>query len=225
MGDYYYCHTSTSWDYCSPPGEVKPLQLNMRGSQCKGECDHHGEEYTWCSKNLDYCKHDGKSGTKCDDWWEYCSIDNMHTRYGAQCKDDCSMRGEDYYWCNTATGWDYCSPKAEDGVHVSLKAEFDIYGHECINLCDTHGYNYFWCKPIGGRSGTWWDYCSKENMTIYNSPCTDACARRGEDYHWCHTKSSWDYCSPTHWVAGARGDNAQVSIVILALGISARLTW
>merc|ERR1719508_71856 len=135
----------------------------------------------------------------------------MHTRYGKQCKDECARRGENYYWCNTAdNNWGYCSPKAEEGVHLSLKKEFDIYGKECIDMCSTGGENYLWCKPIGSRDSNWWDYCAKEGMTRYNEPCKNECKRRGQDYFWCKTASIGGYffpiqglfchpCSGNHW--------------------------
>ena len=32
------------------------------------------------------------------------------TRYNKPCSDACESRGESYYWCNTGSTWDYCSP-------------------------------------------------------------------------------------------------------------------
>ena len=31
-------------------------------------------------------------------------------RYNKPCSDACESRGESYYWCNTGSSWDYCSP-------------------------------------------------------------------------------------------------------------------
>jgi YHS domain-containing protein len=195
--DYYWCHTNKDdkWDYCSPSSKVKPVQITTKGGQCKTQCEHHGEDYFWCTRNIDFC-----TGRTCDEYWAYCSLDDMHTTKGKECKEKCSKAGQDYYWCNTMDesdeGWDYCSPIAKAGVHLSLEIELDVYGKECRNLCSMQGEEYFWCKHIGG--GEWWDYCSPQNMTRYNSPCSDPCERRGEEYFWCHTEnsSSWDYCSP-----------------------------
>jgi len=193
--DYYWCHTNKEkkWDYCSPSSKVKPVQLTTKGGQCKTQCGHHDEDYFWCTRNIDFCQN-----KNCDEKWAYCSLDDMHTRKGKECKEKCSMEGEDYYWCNTLDGgWDYCSPIAKAGVHLSLEIELDVYGNECRNLCSMQGEDYFWCKQIGGRGSSWWDYCSPQNMTRYNSPCSDQCERRGEEYFWCHTGNSWDYCSPS----------------------------
>lgn len=193
--NYFWCHKftdKTNWDYCSPPGLVKPVEIHRKGGQCITECGKHGESYYWCAKSMEYCNDNG-----CDDDWEYCSIDEMHTRYGAECKERCSLGGESYYWCHTVDGsWDYCSPKATEGVHVSMEIELTRYGVKCRSVCKMAGEDYFWCEQIGGSIWNWWDYCSPQKLTINNAPCTDECARRGNNYHWCHTKDSWDYCSP-----------------------------
>ena len=33
--------------------------------------------------------------------------------------------GEDYFWCPTATSWDYCSPKATSTIQVFSKVRVD----------------------------------------------------------------------------------------------------
>merc|ERR1711890_177050 len=104
-----------------------------------------------------------------------------------------------------------CSPEPKDGVHLSVKPQFDIYGRECRNLCDKHGKDYFWCKNIGGRE--YWAYCSPPRKTIYNKACSDSCKRRGKSYFWCHTESGWDYCSPATrpYNVGTSGNDAGTS--------------
>ncbi|ROL41324.1 hypothetical protein DPX16_0212 [Anabarilius grahami] len=54
-GDYYWCHTADSWDYCSPDVDV-----TYRDKPCRSDhsCGLHGESYNWCwtsGSDYDYC--------------------------------------------------------------------------------------------------------------------------------------------------------------------------
>jgi len=197
---YWWCHTSkddtSAWDYCSPPGLVKPVQYTVRGDQCISECRQHGENYHWCTKSMDYCDEDS-----CDDDWDYCSLDQLHTRYNYQCREPCSRQGgTNYYWCYQEDGsWEYCSPVPQLGVHISDHVELTRYGVKCRDKCGLKGEDYYWCTKHGGSLSSWWDYCSPSpNITINQGACKDNCSTRGSNYFWCHTDDTWDYCSPLY---------------------------
>ncbi|XP_076130720.1 uncharacterized protein LOC143112305 [Alosa pseudoharengus] len=55
-GDYFWCHTQYSWDYCSPLSD-----LTYKGEPCRPnhECGTYGYSYSWCyttsSNHWDYC--------------------------------------------------------------------------------------------------------------------------------------------------------------------------
>merc|ERR1712211_62004 len=66
--------------------------------------------------NYYWCRHSG------DGSWDYCSLDEKHTRYGEDCTSACTNEGKDYFWCDTADGWDYCSPKCAF-IRVSFAPE------------------------------------------------------------------------------------------------------
>ena len=191
---YYWCHTSkrekTKWDYCSPMGDVKPVQMTIKGAVCKSECGLHGESYYWCRKSMSYCDYNscisdcyneewckthghycvGETDCReqceeysnlCDDDWDYCSLDEQHTRYYQPCEGPCAKKGKDYYWCNKKGGsWDYCSPQARFGVHFSEKTQLTIYGVKCRDICGTGSNDYYWCKVYGRSHWNTWDYCS-----------------------------------------------------------------
>lgn len=196
--NYFWCHTDdtlSAWDYCSPPGLVKPVQYTVRGDECISECRQHGKNYHWCTKSLDYCTEDS-----CDWDWDYCSLDGDHTRYNYKCKEKCDKKGTSYYWCNQEGGsWDYCSPSPKLGVHKSDHVELTRYGVKCRDVCSLKGENYYWCSQHGGDNQNWWDYCSPQSDTTINQgKCKDECEMRGSSYFWCNTESSWDYCSPKY---------------------------
>ena len=86
--------------------------------------------------------------------------------------------GEDYFWCPTATSWDYCSPKATSTIQVFSKVRVDksfkVFhvpltlivlcfqsGHLCSGVCDKMGGNNEFCEieRISGLMTSWWDYC------------------------------------------------------------------
>ncbi|XP_028416575.1 uncharacterized protein LOC114540652 [Dendronephthya gigantea] len=54
---YYYCHTNSNYDYCSPNSDT-----TIYGKACKGnsKCASHGYSYTWCYTN--------------DGCWDYCGV-------------------------------------------------------------------------------------------------------------------------------------------------------
>jgi len=226
--NYFWCHTSgNNWEYCSPPGLVKPVQFTVRGSPCISECRQGGKNYHWCYKNLAYCDEES-----CDDNWDYCSLDEEHTRYNYKCDGPCAREGKSYYWCTQGDSWDYCSPKPKIGVHFKDHVEVTIKGSRCRDICAKYGEKYFWCDVWGASTYTW-DYCSpvltiegkRHYTTKGGEPCQDACASRGKSYFWCKTKTSWDYCSPVfgqhHAGVGAVGAHpAILATVILAFWAS-----
>jgi len=187
---YWWCHTKSNWDYCSPPGDVAPVQLTIKGDVCKSECGRHGKSYYWCKKSMKYCDTDtcgsdcldgkwckehgvycvGESDCEeqcrnyydpCDDDWDYCSLDGQHTRFHQPCDGPCAKKGKSYYWCDTKGGsWDYCSPTAQFGVHFSEKTQLTIYGVKCRDICGKGSNDYYWCKVYGRSHWNTWDYCS-----------------------------------------------------------------
>jgi len=209
---YWWCHISkvdtSAWDYCSPPGLVKPVQYTVNGDECISECRQHGENYHWCTKSMDYCNEDS-----CDWDWDYCSLDEDHTRYNYKCTEKCDKKGTSYYWCNKEGGsWDYCSPAAKLGVHKSDHVELTRYGVKCRDVCGLKGENYYWCTQHGGDYNNWWDYCSPNPITTINQgKCKDECDSRGSSYYWCSTDSGWDYCSPEYIPGGFQGHETVTS--------------
>lgn len=199
---YYWCHTEKSWDYCSPPGRVVPVQHTYQGALCLTECAQRGKNYRWCYKSRRYCDEvcDEKNNCRedCDSNWDYCSEDENHDRYNYKCKEPCSRKGSSYYWCDKEVegGWDYCSPKFRLGVQYSDHVEVTRYGRRCRDKCSLGGEKYYWCKMYGVHRNSYWEYCSPQKRTIYGERCNDQCAKRGSSYFWCKTDSSWDYCSP-----------------------------
>ena len=128
--EYYWCYTSSNWDYCSIDKD-----LDYRGGSCRAghPCGKHGESYSWC-----YLDHLQGS-------WNYCGEigDNFQivsSTYGYYCTDACGKKGESYYyWCTTEKGWDYCS----------LEVGLDYHGKNCdhddnpTSYCDKHGKDYY----------------------------------------------------------------------------------
>ncbi|XP_069385844.1 uncharacterized protein [Paralichthys olivaceus] len=55
-GDYFWCYTADSWDYCSPLPDYTYKNEPCRQNH---ECGRHGEDYSWCyttyNNNWDYC--------------------------------------------------------------------------------------------------------------------------------------------------------------------------
>ncbi|KAI4899757.1 hypothetical protein NFI96_004476 [Prochilodus magdalenae] len=115
--------------------------------------------------------------------------------YGVLCYNTCGKYGEDYYWCKTREGWDYCSP-AQNRDYKDNACRDD-------HPCDKHGESYYWCNRKGWFSG--WGYCGpvESKTTVYISSkyqrvCIDDCLYdEYYEYSWCYTDKGWDYCSPT----------------------------
>jgi hypothetical protein len=76
--------------------------------------------------------------------------------YKQFCIDECGTRGEQYEWCYTHKGWDYCS--FNDNYFDKKVIVSSEYKALCLNPCETRGYSYYWCETFRG-----WDYCSKDN--------------------------------------------------------------
>jgi len=214
---YFWCHTdkdhTSKWDYCSPPGLVKPVQYTVNLDECISECRQQGENYHWCTKSMDYCSEEGR----CDWSWDYCSMDGDHSRYNYKCKEKCGNKGTSYYWCELENGgWDYCSPSAQLGVHKSDHVELTRYGIKCRDVCGLKGEKYYWCSQHGGDKQNWWDYCSpNQTITRYQEKCKDECTNTDNfffsNFYWCHTDSSWDYCSPLYVPGGFEGHETVIT--------------
>ncbi|XP_053336275.1 uncharacterized protein LOC128508824 [Clarias gariepinus] len=120
-------------------------------------------------------------------------VNHYTSTYVQLCYDACSMHDNDYYWCSTRKGWDYCS----------VWENTDYRGNKCRDdhPCEKHGRDYYWCHNKAGG----WGYCGKvepKNLlyisSTYQSVCKDECLYDEEHlYYWCYTDKGWDYCSPT----------------------------
>ncbi|XP_036439531.1 uncharacterized protein LOC118816998 isoform X3 [Colossoma macropomum] len=114
--------------------------------------------------------------------------------YGKLCGDTCGLHGQNYYWCNTRQGWDYCSP-IQNRDYTDKACRDD-------HPCGKYGESYYWCYKEGWFAG--WGYCGRvEPKTIlyvsseYQLVCNDDCSYdESSEYYWCHTDEGWDYCSP-----------------------------
>lgn len=114
---YHWCYEEDGgWDYCSPAPEMgvdvkDHMEVSIYGVRCSSICSDWGESYNWCRL------YGGKDGSA----WDYCSTSPNLTTHSAECTDECARRKEEYFWCNTAESWDYCSPTVSDG-------NFYVYG-------------------------------------------------------------------------------------------------
>ncbi|CAM4274423.1 unnamed protein product [Leuciscus chuanchicus] len=123
-------------DFCSPS---KNRDYDNR--QCKEDspCGRYDHNYNWCKL---------KEGS-----WGYCGLVEPKTQlhrsiYHHTCIDECRYYvSKKYYWCHTANGWDYCSPK----VGVTYTGKPCRSGHSC----GLHGESYNWCWT----SQSDYDYC------------------------------------------------------------------
>lgn len=119
-------------------------------------------------------------------------VSHYTSNYDAQCYDLCQKQKEDYYWCHTKNGYDYCSPRHN----------FDYKGNACHKdyPCEKYGKTYYWCYLEKGG----WDYCGRLepksviHQTYYLNECIDDCQYNAkDDYFWCHIAgNTWGYCSP-----------------------------
>ncbi|CAL8296267.1 unnamed protein product [Boreogadus saida] len=139
--EYYWCHTASSWGYCSPQQDV-----TYKGENCRSDhkCGYHGYKYSWC-----YTTNNNK--------YDYCGLVVPRmcqskvaqlTYYLEQCTDDCRIGSRYYFWCHTASSWGYCSP-IQDYTYTGTPCRS---GHEC----GTYGYSYSWCYTTDS-----YDYCGK----------------------------------------------------------------
>ncbi|KAI7797029.1 uncharacterized protein LOC130569003 [Triplophysa rosa] len=98
--DYYWCRTSDSWEYCSPPLWKSKTQS---GKYCRTghACAKYGSSQMWCftddRDNYDYC----------------CTCkDSSSALNGQTCRSDhpCGYHDKTYLWCYTdyVDNWDYC---------------------------------------------------------------------------------------------------------------------
>lgn len=132
---YFWCHAGNSWDYCSPVQHV-----DYFGRRCKSDhpCGKYGKSYTWC-----YLEERS---------WEKCGIVELQvvshrtSNYHSACLGGCTTEGQDYFWCETLSGWDYCSP-LPDATYKNVQCRAD-------HPCDLHGKSYYWCYTDDS-----WDYC------------------------------------------------------------------
>ncbi|KAK2865544.1 hypothetical protein Q7C36_001600 [Tachysurus vachellii] len=122
-------------------------------------------------------------------------LNHFTAQYRQLCSNDCHKHGQNYYWCNTKKGWDYCS----------LKNNTDYKGYECKDdhPCGLNGKKYYWCYTKSGS----WGYCGTvepkkvKNKQIlkgshYLHECKRECSKKSKSYYWCYTDDGWDYCSP-----------------------------
>ena len=182
---YYWCYTgkhSRDWDYCSP----RP-NFDINNRPCLNNCGKKNKtSYNWC----DVTVRNNKS-------WNYCGTHrdnfNLVASNGYFCTDECAKRGKPYYWCNTESGWQYCSPN--EGI--------DCYSRPCSNnsYCDKRGASYYWCGVNSTESS--WGYCSisseSKHVTYNGYYCsTDCLYDSSTDYFSCNIfDGSTEYCSPT----------------------------
>lgn len=162
---YWWCYTdeaSKEWEYCAPPGEVLDTAYTVNGQDCIGECATQDEDYWWCSKSPRTATNTGKNNARDHDW-DYCSPSPQRTRYNNPCSNACESRGESYYWCNTGSSWDYCSPPVDTVEQVIAKG-----GGQCVGKCDSLDEDYTWCPVINvegeglstsSSKAVYWDYC------------------------------------------------------------------
>ncbi|KAK2850861.1 hypothetical protein Q5P01_007137 [Channa striata] len=112
---------------------------------------------------------------------------------GEKCKSDhtCGKHGYDYYWCYTASSWNYCSSPLPLGVTESGKR--CSVGRNCAKYSRSGKY---WCEPEDGK----WDKCCRRAdrfSAVNGRTCkTDSpCGYYGHSYRWCYTTDgTWDYC-------------------------------
>ncbi|KAK9978563.1 hypothetical protein ABG768_020308 [Culter alburnus] len=191
------------------------------GTKCEEDCKLVGYEYKCKSTDKDgivqsmYCSAEtekdywGRECNKCEKGkegyyycktglfsWGYCGLVTERNIYygsktGAMCYDNCYRRDQDYYWCDTAEGKDYCSPYEN----------IDYRKKHCRedSPCGKQGQNYNWCYLKEGD----WGHCGpvEPKMFLHRSKkdhfCIDECRyHESGDYYWCHTDKGWGYCSP-----------------------------
>ncbi|XP_046870652.1 uncharacterized protein LOC124463019 isoform X2 [Hypomesus transpacificus] len=121
-------------------------------------------------------------------------LNHYTSTYGQLCYDACNLYENDYYWCNTKEGWDYCS----------LRENTDYKGYECRDdhPCGKHEKDHYWCYTKAGNGS----FCGEVKLksllyitSMYHSVCRDECLYDELNLHYgCNTDKGWDYCSPIY---------------------------
>jgi len=90
---------------------------------------------------------------------QFVNTNTSYTRYGSRCKSKCEKKSEDYFWCSTEDGWEYCSPTSKHTIN----------NQDCDGSCSNEGTNYFWCWISSTKEdiqncnhAPQWDYCSPQ---------------------------------------------------------------
>ncbi|KAK9978568.1 hypothetical protein ABG768_020313 [Culter alburnus] len=141
----FWCDTAQGKDYCSPF-----LYTDYKVNLCREDspCRKRGQNYNWCYLEEGDWGHCGPVEPK---------IFLHRSKDDHFCVDECRYHeSDDYYWCHTAKGWDYCSPD----VDVTYKNKPCRSDHSC----DLHGKSYNWCWT----SGSDYDYCGP----VVSGECT-----------------------------------------------------
>jgi len=90
----------------------------------------------------------------------------VSSNYQLPCRGAC--RNTQFYWCDTARGWDFCSPGAGK----------DQWGRKCTSKCENQGYNYNWCQVTGGSPN--WGYCMVDEDDKFDAGSVN---QGGDDDH------------------------------------------
>ncbi|XP_065133712.2 uncharacterized protein [Paramisgurnus dabryanus] len=108
--DYYWCKTSSGWDYCSPPLRQSKAK---DGKYCRNNhaCAKYGSNYRWCYT-------DDKNNDKC-----CISEDCNSTVTEKRCRQDhpCGYHdGTNYLWCYTdyKNNYEYCCTECDDNGNI-----------------------------------------------------------------------------------------------------------
>ena len=195
--DYFWCHTSNGWGYCTPKHLLQSLKTGSGATDKTPEYDYPGSGidnnvYSGIDDSPENTNSRGDiNGINYDDY-----------NYISSEPDDQDTRGRE----GSVTGnseVDFLS-KLPANVTVRDIRAFTVYGEPCSNACaNRDGFRYTWCEKITRSStGTWddSDYCTNEaNVTQNGEECLDGCERRGYDYYWCHKDTTlWGYCTPQY---------------------------
>uniref|UniRef100_A0A3B3E0Q2 Uncharacterized protein n=1 Tax=Oryzias melastigma TaxID=30732 RepID=A0A3B3E0Q2_ORYME len=140
-----------STPFAGPVRELRRKRQTSQGLVCRIAPEVLDGCATSCLFNdaaRDYYCSTGSMTARCSPTYSDLAVD------GQRCKKDhtCGHHGwYEYYWCNTDSSWQYCSPplplgKTNSGKFCSSKRN-----------CAKYGYSYFWCDLDDGS----WDYCTR----------------------------------------------------------------
>ena len=129
------------WDYCSPSKHRTRFFFIQRGS-----VKLPGNHNLKCSSKRLFCQKCVRNKT----------TTILKFRYNEPCREPCASRGESYFWCYTASSWDYCSPEPDIVQETRTKS-----GFLCNGICDKMSSSYFFCEMKMATGWSWWDYCTK----------------------------------------------------------------